>query len=200
MRMMTTTPATRSIFVYGTLTAPEVLHTLVGRLPPGTPARLPGYTRHPVVGHVYPGIVPTTTRTLASTVVSVRPESVVPGILYSQLTASQLQILDWFEDRDYTRTDVVVKVVSRKEEECAPPADQPPPPLAVEVVDEVVDVDVATQVYVWTNPVEELDLRGPWDYERFRRECLADYLRQTVQPCRLEMERLGYISTATRDE
>jgi hypothetical protein len=88
------------------------------------------------------------------------------------LTASQLRILDWFEDREYTRSDVAVQVLA---DDNSPKQQR-----------------VATQVYVWTNALEELDLTQPWDYEGFCRNDLAAYLLHTVQPCRLDVERLGY--------
>jgi hypothetical protein len=88
------------------------------------------------------------------------------------LTASQLRILDWFEDREYTRSDVAVQVLA---DDNSPKQQR-----------------VATQVYVWTNALEELDLTQAWDYEGFSRNDLAAYLLHTVQLCRLEVERLGY--------
>ena len=56
-----------SAFVYGTLLAPEVVKTLIKRVPKMVPAHLKGFTRYRVRGEVYPAIVPT------------KPEDVVQG-------------------------------------------------------------------------------------------------------------------------
>lgn len=151
---------TRSLFVYGTLTAPEVMQTLVGRLPPCCPAVLEGYSRHPVINFVFPGIIPSSSLP-ASTDKSLPGQvSAVPGILFMELTDAEMEILDWFEDVEYTRTNVSVITEKEKQKQLVP-----------------------TQVYVWTNPLEELDLTRPWDYEQFRKERLSQYLVETVRPC-----------------
>ena len=150
--------------------APEVMQCLVGRLPPVRHAVLSGYTRHPVIGFVFPGIV------LAKTP---NPQQVA-GLLYSDLTDYELEIMDWFEDVEYTRMDVKVSL-------------QPPEPPVTGTTEDPKDTttgrQVPTQVYVWTNPKEELDLTQEWDYERFCRENLAEYLLRTVEPSRLAFER-----------
>ena len=143
-----------SLFVYGTLMAPSVVETLIGRLPRHSAAFLAGYRRHPVRTQRYPGIVP-----------AADTSSVVEGVLYQELTASELQRLDWFEDDEYTRTDVRVQGSSSGTK------------------------FEATQVYVWTNPLEELDVSRDWDWDHFCAEHLEDYLRDVVRPCRLELDR-----------
>ena len=151
--------ATRSIFVYGTLMAPEVMQTLVSRLPPCRPATLAGYSRHPVVDCAFPGIV-------ASEKIqdSTARQTSVPGFLFTDLTDDELEILDWFEDQEYTRTDVSVTAQDDNQSH-------------------------DTQVYVWTNPLSELIVNRAWDYERFRKEHLSDYLVRVVEHYRLEFER-----------
>ena len=155
--MIVSSAASRTLFVYGTLTAPEVMKALVGRLPPFRSARLDGFTRHPVVGFVFPGIIPVKDETATP-----RP---VQGLLYTDLTVDELEILDWFEDVEYTRS-----VVQVKDDE----------------TNELCD----TQVYVWINPLEELDLTQDWDYDQFRTQHLSNYLVNTVAPCRIEFERM----------
>eukprot|EP00977_Amphora_coffeiformis_P006023 scaffold1294_cov167-Amphora_coffeaeformis.AAC.4 len=155
--------SSRSLFVYGTLMAPEVMQTLVSRLPPCRPATLAGYSRHPVAGYAFPGIV-------ASEKIkdSAARQTSVPGLLFTDLTHDELAILDWFEDREYTRTQVSVTSTTTSDQE---------------------DSRAMTQVYVWTNPLSELHVDRTWDYERFRRDHLSDYLVRVVEPCRLEFER-----------
>lgn len=94
-------PLRNSLFVYGTLMAPQVIETILGRLPPHCVATIPNYKRHPVRNHVYPGMIP---QTGAST----------QGILYHGLTAKEISRLDWFEDVEYTRRQVSVETDEKK--------------------------------------------------------------------------------------
>jgi gamma-glutamylcyclotransferase (GGCT)/AIG2-like uncharacterized protein YtfP len=48
----------RSVFVYGTLMAEEVVSVLLGRAPPTSPALLPDHQRFSIKGRVYPAILP----------------------------------------------------------------------------------------------------------------------------------------------
>lgn len=157
----------RSLFVYGTLMAPEVMQCLVGRVPPCTPAVLRGYTRHPVVGFCFPGII----RAAADN----GARSVVRGLLYTDLTRDELALMDWFEDKEYTRTNVEVETSLTVD-------DNDPKPFAK-------TTSQSTQVYVWTNPLNELNVEVEWDYNCFRQQHLSDYLVKTVEPCRVEFGR-----------
>lgn len=51
-------PLPQSLFIYGTLQAPEVLEAVAGRAFASEPARLDGYRRFTIPGVVFPGIVP----------------------------------------------------------------------------------------------------------------------------------------------
>jgi gamma-glutamylcyclotransferase (GGCT)/AIG2-like uncharacterized protein YtfP len=89
---------TSSIFVYGTLCSPEVLRVLLGRVPTLlSPAFLNGYQRYPVIGQVFPGMVP-----------SLNAESQTQGVLLLNLSSNELCILDYFEGDEYTRQCVTV--------------------------------------------------------------------------------------------
>ena len=91
-------PASTSLFVYGTLMSPQVLRILIDRLPEMIdPATVQGYRRYPVKGQSYPGMIPGST------------EDCVTGILLHELTELELQILDWFEGDEYTRRNVQVQ-------------------------------------------------------------------------------------------
>ena len=46
-----------SRFVYGSLMSPEVLSSLLGRVPPRRPATLRGYRRFAIVDRVYPAVL-----------------------------------------------------------------------------------------------------------------------------------------------
>lgn len=137
--------------------APEVMTTLIGRLPLHQPAYLSGFRRHPVIGHAFPGLIPSATE----------GDAITKGVLYSELTDSELKRLDWFEDEEYTRTDVQVRL-------------------------DAGDKFVSTQVYVWSNSLSELDTTRLWEYEDFRKDALQNYLLLTVKPCREELDRLRY--------
>ena len=152
---------TKSLFVYGTLMAPQVIETLIGRVPAFCQARLTGYIRHPVRTRMYPGMI-----------ASSDSRSSCLGILYTGLTPPELKRLDWFEDTDYTRRKVsVILLETDGDQKKDPPAS-----------------DYPTEAYVWTNPLSELDLSQEWSFEKFRDENLQDYLARTVRPCRRELD------------
>ena len=175
--------AARCCFVYGTLMSEEVLQTLLGRLPEmdPRPAYLPpGYSRHPVKGRVFPGVIrhpasreTTTTTTTTTTNNNVRTER-VEGILLSGISPEDWTILDWFEDTAYDRCSVPVSLL--RDAGAVTPNDE---------TEEIVDADV----YLWTAGSEFLDLESSWDFEEFRTEKLPWYLRSTVRPCREEYDK-----------
>jgi gamma-glutamylcyclotransferase (GGCT)/AIG2-like uncharacterized protein YtfP len=67
------------------------MQAVTGRVHTGIPARLPGYARFCVKDADYPGIVPLKTRE-------------TDGILYDDISALELAVLDRFEGELYTRT------------------------------------------------------------------------------------------------
>jgi gamma-glutamylcyclotransferase (GGCT)/AIG2-like uncharacterized protein YtfP len=86
-----------SVFVYGTLMAPQVLKVLLSRVPDMlVPAVLPNYRRHPVKDNVFPGIIPCSRG------------SATKGLLLQGLSENELKILDWFEGDEYVRREVKV--------------------------------------------------------------------------------------------
>lgn len=78
------------LFCYGTLQVPDVVQAVLGRIPAGTPARLPGYARFRVNAAGYPGIVR-------------RPAAETPGTLYADISEEDVAILDRFEGELYSR-------------------------------------------------------------------------------------------------
>jgi gamma-glutamylcyclotransferase (GGCT)/AIG2-like uncharacterized protein YtfP len=79
------------IFVYGTLSHPQVVQTLLGRtiafeFPTAT---LSGFSRHPVKNCVFPGIIPNT------------PQNQVDGFLLENLSDLDRKLLDWYEGDEY---------------------------------------------------------------------------------------------------
>jgi gamma-glutamylcyclotransferase (GGCT)/AIG2-like uncharacterized protein YtfP len=94
---------TGSIFVYGTLTSPEVVRVLLGReLAAIRPARLEGYTRHPVKNFVFPGMIPCVGKS-------------VEGCIYTNVSPLERNLLDWFEGDEYIRQTVQATVMDDSE-------------------------------------------------------------------------------------
>lgn len=51
---------TENVFVYGTLMYPQVLQTLLNRVPRNEKAVINGYRRFAINGQVFPGTIPST--------------------------------------------------------------------------------------------------------------------------------------------
>lgn len=76
-----------TLFVYGTLAFPEVLQVLLGRVPDSTEAVVPGWRLAGLPGRVYPAMVVA--------------EAMAHGRLIADLSNSEWQIIDAFEDDIY---------------------------------------------------------------------------------------------------
>jgi hypothetical protein len=143
--------------------APQVVKTLIGRLPSLSGARLQGYTRHPVKGQGFPGLIPVSSS-----------QRYTNGILYTDLTDPELKKMDWFEDVEYRRSDIIVSLLDETQTDSQ---------LASAAT-------TTCQTYEWTNPLSELDLTREWSFEDFLQNDLKNFLVRTVQPCREELDRL----------
>jgi gamma-glutamylcyclotransferase (GGCT)/AIG2-like uncharacterized protein YtfP len=86
------------LFSYGTLQAPEVILSVIGRRPDGRPARLPGWAVFRMRDAGYPGIVPG------------REEDDAPGLIYDGMSDGELLTLDRFEGPQYERREMEVGV------------------------------------------------------------------------------------------
>jgi len=89
------TASGRHCFTYGSLMVPEIMAAVCGLKVQAVTAQLPGYSRHPVRGEEYPGMVPNANAT-------------VDGMLYLDLPPDALARLDTFEGEQYTRSTVIV--------------------------------------------------------------------------------------------
>jgi hypothetical protein len=185
--MTNAAPKATTCFVYGTLMSPDVLRILLGRVPGMRPgAVLSHHSRHPVLGRVYPGVVPAPPAGpddaggMPTTTIDA-----VEGILLLDITPSDMKCLDWFEDEgvDYTRSSVQITVPAvrsfnedgqRNENDDVGNSD-------VEIIE--------TNAYIWALGSSRLDLSCDWDYDMFLRKHLDWYLETTVKPCRSAMER-----------
>ena len=85
------------LFVYGTLMVEEVASRVIAGRYRHAPATLPGYARWKIKGEEYPGIARA-------------PESSVAGVVWFDVTASDLARLDAFEGEEYDRAEVQVLV------------------------------------------------------------------------------------------
>jgi hypothetical protein len=195
---------TQSLFCYGTLMAPAVTRTLLRRLPVHCPAILVqplpafpslkqgdsgggggagsySFRRHPVKSQVFPGLIKVPVD--SNTAMDTATHTEIHGILYFDLSRTEMQVLDWYEgvgDDEYTRTDCHVLV----------PAPQQQQQEAV-VQEAVAQVQVSTQVYVWNHADDtQLHMDRDWSYEQFRDNSLELFLKNTVRPCREELDRL----------
>lgn len=144
--------------------APQVLKVLIGRVPDLLePATLSNYSRHPVKGQVFPGMIPCRSRINNDNSQMISPSS-TNGMLLQGLSEDELRVLDWFEGDEYVRREVKVTCNG---------------------------ISYDTQCYVWSNPTSELDLTKEWDYTAFLETKLDWYLTSTVRPCRLQLDQLG---------
>mmetsp|Transcript_26421 Transcript_26421/g.67920 ORF Transcript_26421/g.67920 Transcript_26421/m.67920 type:complete len:246 (-) Transcript_26421:351-1088(-) len=90
-----------TIFVYGTLMAPEIVELLIKRMPSHSPATLAGHRRVRVKGADFPAVV----RELSA---GGERTGQVEGLLLRGLDDVELTIFDDYEDDDYTRDIVTV--------------------------------------------------------------------------------------------
>lgn len=164
-----------TLFFYGTLLAPPVLHRVIYGTSTPTPethpamnylrirpALLRGYRRHRVAYADYPAVVP-------------ESGGVVRGSVVSGLTQGDVYRLDIFEGSQYAKADVDVEVLEgvsvyeaapgedraqQGEGEAAPPPASSPSSSSTETV--------RAQTYVWSSCRADLDPQE-WNFEEFKR-------------------------------
>ncbi|PUZ59229.1 hypothetical protein GQ55_4G023600 [Panicum hallii var. hallii] len=129
-----------SVFVYGSLMADEVVRAILKRVPPAAPALLPNYHRFNIKGRIYPAILPVESKK-------------VEGMVIMGVTDEELQVLDAFEDVEYTRTRVEISLADSSEKMLA-------------------------DTYVWSD-AEDSNLYGEWDFEEWKKLHMKDFLAMT---------------------
>ncbi|MFF4448210.1 gamma-glutamylcyclotransferase family protein [Streptomyces sp. NPDC001502] len=83
------------LFCYGTLRFDAVLHALLSRVPERQPDSAPGWRTAALAGRQYPGLV-------------AAADAVAPGLLLNDLTLTDWDILDAFEDTLYDLREVTL--------------------------------------------------------------------------------------------
>ncbi|XP_020212628.1 AIG2-like protein D [Cajanus cajan] len=131
---------THNVFVYGSLLADEVVQTLLKRVPPTAPAILQDYHRFKIKGRVYPAILPV-------------PNNKVTGRVLLGISGLELNILDDFEDVEYTRTHLQVSLIDKAE-------------------------NLQVYAYVWSNP-NDPNLYAEWDFEEWKQVHMNDFVKMT---------------------
>jgi hypothetical protein len=179
------------LFVYGTLISPIVMESVIQRKSVGRPARLLpssssrsetattnescklyNYSRHPVRGQVYPGLVHwnITSEPFRSEFLWGKKEGMeyVCGLLYSDLTDAELELLDTYESDQYNREQCHVKLFSTDVDDHSM--------VTTTALDRSTNQSIMAMVYVWANPLTELDLSKDWSYTTFEQEHLKNYI------------------------
>mmetsp|Transcript_19065 Transcript_19065/g.55438 ORF Transcript_19065/g.55438 Transcript_19065/m.55438 type:complete len:167 (-) Transcript_19065:188-688(-) len=153
-----------TVFAYGSLAYERVLMALLQRVPATAPARLHGFSRHGLEARAYPAI----TRAAGG--------QFVDGLLLQELSAQELDLLDFFEDDEYNREELSVSVLEGAGSQ------------SKELPEGGTDT-VSALVYVWNDdPVSLKKLQGPWlpeevflpqieEYVRMCTECRDEYFR-----------------------
>jgi gamma-glutamylcyclotransferase (GGCT)/AIG2-like uncharacterized protein YtfP len=85
------------LFVYGTLRDPELLGAVLGRPAIGLAATAPGFAAVHYPGRTYPALVR-------------RPGAAAPGLVLTDLSAFEMDLLDAFEGTEYRRAIIPVMI------------------------------------------------------------------------------------------
>lgn len=131
------------VFVYGSLLFDEVWSRVVEGQYSSFGATLSGYRRHAVAGETYPAVMP-----LAG--------SSVQGLVYENVSQSDIDRLDLFEGREYRREKASVTDAHGQ--------------------------SVSAHFYLWLEPTKALD--QDWDIEHFKAEGLKRFMATYVVQAR----------------
>ncbi|XP_026404879.1 AIG2-like protein D [Papaver somniferum] len=130
----------RSVFVYGSLLADDVVKALLNRVPQNSAAILDNFKRFSIKGRVYPAIRPV-------------ENTKVTGRVLLDITDSELDILDIFEDEEYERSTVDVSLIDTSKK-------------------------VRSYTYVWVNK-NDPNLYGEWNFEEWEQLHKNGFLKMT---------------------
>jgi gamma-glutamylcyclotransferase (GGCT)/AIG2-like uncharacterized protein YtfP len=88
----------RPLFVYGSLMFPEIIRSVIGRVPEGRPAIIQGYRRLVVAGESFPGMIKVG-----------ESDERVDGLVYVDITSEEWKRIIAFEDEFYGLKEVSVE-------------------------------------------------------------------------------------------
>lgn len=165
-----------TLFFYGTLLAPPVLHRVIYGISSPTPtthpamtylqirpALLRGYRRHRVAYADYPAIVP-------------EAGGLVRGSVVSGLTQGDVYRLDIFEGSQYGKAEVEVEVLEGVSVYEAAPEGQDGDKKTTEAeATTQAKETVKAQTYVWSSSLKDLDPRE-WDFEEFKKSKMRRWM------------------------
>lgn len=129
-----------NLFTYGTLMFPEIWRRVVGRDLATLPATLSGYAVYRVVNGGYPVMV------------AANADAQVRGLIYLDVDAASMALLDEYESDLYNRIAVVATAAEGRRIKC--------------------------ETYVLPESRRSFASNEPWNAERFKSEALAEYLRR----------------------
>lgn len=132
-----------NVFVYGTLIFPEVVFGLTNKNFKSRTAILTGYQRFKIFDNEISRSYPAITK---------KPNKTVEGKILFDVDEESLKILDFFEDSDYIRKEVLVSFDNQK---------------------------TTAFVYVW-NPKFEDQLKLNWSSEEFKKKHLQYYVSEVI--------------------
>ncbi|KAF9431886.1 hypothetical protein BGZ76_011573 [Entomortierella beljakovae] len=145
-------------FFYGSLMEPKVLNAVTRPAPDAdhfaVRATVKGYTRYTYHNQPFPGMI-----------TSQDPEEIVEGLLVFGHTDLERYRLDQFEGSEYPRTTLFVTVHGHV-----------PAKYTIGDKDIEPETNLEAFAYLFTGPLEHLNLEKPWDYEAFKREHVADWM------------------------
>lgn len=166
-----------TLFFYGTLLAPPVLHRVIYGTSSPTPethpamtylqirpALLRGYRRHRVAYADYPAIVP-------------EAGGLVRGSVVSGLTQGDVYRLDIFEGSQYGKAEVQVEVLrGLSVYETAPEGQADEKETETEAAtQQQANETVTAQTYVWSAPRADLEPQE-WSFENFKRHKMRRWM------------------------
>ncbi|KAF9143529.1 hypothetical protein BGX30_000218 [Mortierella sp. GBA39] len=158
---VTEIPPAPPCFFYGSLMNEKVLNAVTRPGPDSNTllavnATIQGYTRFTYHNQPYPGMIPST-----------NPLEIVSGLLVFGHTPLELHRLDEFEGSEYPRSTIPVRLSS-----AVPSTYTIDGRVEGYAEGEMVDA----YVYLFSGPMEHLDLERPWDYEKFKQEHVKDWM------------------------
>jgi gamma-glutamylcyclotransferase (GGCT)/AIG2-like uncharacterized protein YtfP len=137
------TPTMANLFVYGTLLNSEIQLALTGQMFIQKDFLLKGFSRY----RIFDGPVPLSYPALVED-----KKGSVKGKILFDLSEQSLNILDYYENKEYIRKEILLDSGKKK---------------------------IAAFVYIWA-PENKHELKFPWDLKEFEQHFLCQYLEEII--------------------